>query len=288
MEKKQIGYERIHHLVVRQYEREQEMLEELRKGNYTLENPYVVLNPYFVNPLTAMILFKTEKEEPVTVTVKGKEEAGNITHTFPAGTEQILPVLGLYPEFENTVEVSLPDGRSHQIKIQTDKVENMPYQADYIKTTSEYMDGNLMFVTPAGDSLAGGYDYRGDCRWHLVEPFIFDMKPAKNGHILIGSNRLLNMPYYTAGVCEMDLIGKIYTEYRIPGGYHHDQFEMEDGNLLILTQEKNGATGEDMCVLVDRNTGEILKSWDYKKVLPQDVAKSGSWSEHDWFHNNAV
>ena len=44
-----------------------------------------------------------------------------------------------------------------------------------------------------------------------------------------------NMPYYTAGVCEMDLVGKIYTEYRIPGGYHHDQFEMEDGNCLLYT-----------------------------------------------------
>ena len=143
-------------------------------------------------------------------------------------------------------------------------------------------------MTPAGDSLAGGYDYRGDCRWHLVEPFIFDMEPAANGRILIGSNRLLNMPYYTAGVCEMDLVGKIYTEYCIPGGYHHDQFEMEDGNLLILTQEKNAATAEDMCVLVDRKSGKIIKSWDYKKVLPQQAAKSGSWSEHDWFHNNAV
>ncbi|WP_337531283.1 aryl-sulfate sulfotransferase, partial [Zhenhengia sp.] len=70
--------------------------------------------------------------------------------------------------------------------------------------------------------------------------------------------------------------------------YHHDQFEMEDGNLLILTQQAGAATAEDMCVLVDRNTGEILKSWDYKKVLPQDKGKSGSWSEHDWFHNNAV
>ena len=77
----------------------------------------------------------------------------------------------------------------------------------------------------------------------------------------------------------MDLVGKIYTEYRIPGGYHHDQFEMEDGNLLILTQEKNAATAEDMCVLVDRGSGEIIKSWDYKKVLPQEAAKSGSWSE---------
>ena len=288
MERKTIGYERISHLVERQYEQEMAMRKELEGGNYTAEHPYVVVNPYFVNPLTALLLFNTEKEEAVTLTVKGKEAAGDITHTFPKAKEQILPVLGLYPEYDNTVVIMLEDGTAYDVTVTTEKIENMPYQADYINTTSDYMNGQLMFVTPAGDSLAGGYDYRGDCRWHLVEPFIFDMKPAANGRILIGSNRLLNMPYYTAGVCEMDLVGKIYTEYRIPGGYHHDQFEMEDGNLLILTQEKNAATAEDMCVLVDRGSGEIIKSWDYKKVLPQEAAKSGSWSEHDWFHNNAV
>ncbi|WP_124067660.1 aryl-sulfate sulfotransferase [Clostridium sp. E02] len=288
MNNNRIDYERINHLIIRQQEREQAMEKELKKGMYTYQHPYVVINPYFVNPLTSMILFETEEEQAVTITVKGKETKGDITHTFKASKTHILPVLGLYPEYNNTVMISLSKGGCHSVTIQTESIKDMPYQADYIRTTSEYMDGQLMFVTPAGDSLAGGYDYHGDCRWHLVEPFIFDLKQAKNGHILIGSNRLLDMPYYTAGVCEMDLVGKLYTEYRIPGGYHHDQFEMEDGNLLILTQEKNAKTTEDECVLVDRNTGAILKTWDFKKVLPQTAGKSGSWSEHDWFHNNAI
>lgn len=283
-----IKYEKIDHLVTRQYEAEQRMLAAFREGNYTLQNPYVEVNPYFIAPLTALIMFNTEEVVSPTITVKGKEEAGNITHTFKEAKEHILPILGLYPDFENTVEVILSNGEKIQIKLQTDQLKDMPHKATYMKTTSEYMKDQMMFVTPSGDSLAGGYDYAGDCRWHLVEPFIFDMKRAKNGNILIGSNRLMKMPYYTAGLCEMSLMGKLYTEYCIPGSYHHDQIEMEDGNLLILTQEKDAATSEDMCVLVDRKTGEIIKSWDYKKVLPQNVAKSGSWSEHDWFHNNAV
>ncbi|MCF0114691.1 MAG: aryl-sulfate sulfotransferase, partial [Erysipelotrichaceae bacterium] len=36
-------------------------------------------------------------------------------------------------------------------------------------------------------------------------------------------------------------------------------------------------------------TGEIKKTWDYKDFLdPTKVARSGSWTEEDWFHNNAV
>ena len=44
-----------------------------------------------------------------------------------------------------------------------------------------------------------------------------------------------------------------------------------------------------MCVLLDRNTGELLQTWDQKGFLdPNTVGHSGSWSAHDWFHNNAV
>ena len=68
MERKTIGYERISHLVERQYEQEMAMRKELEGGNYTAEHPYVMVNPYFVNPLTALLLFNTEKEEAVTLT----------------------------------------------------------------------------------------------------------------------------------------------------------------------------------------------------------------------------
>ena len=84
------------------------------------------------------------------------------------------------------------------------------------------------------------------------------------------------------------MLGKIYKEYCLPGNYHHDHFEMEDGNLLVLTQDFHRDTVEDMCVLIDRETAEILKEWDYKTFLPQDVAGSGSQDDHDWFHNNSV
>ena len=85
------------------------------------------------------------------------------------------------------------------------------------------------------------------------------------------------------------MIGKIYKEFRIPGGYHHDEWEMENGDILILTQHLARGTVEDVCVMVDRNTGEILKEWDHQDVLPvYPAGGSGSQDAHDWFHNNAV
>jgi arylsulfate sulfotransferase len=74
----------------------------------------------------------------------------------------------------------------------------------------------------------------------------------------------------------------------MPGNYHHDQWEMEDGNILALTQDFTTDTVEDMIALLDRETGEVLRTWDFKEFLPQDVAGSGSQDAHDWFHNNAL
>ena len=276
-------------LVDRQNEAEIAMLEELRNGNYTLEHPLVKLNPYFINPLAAVVLFKTEEEVAVTVKVLGKEPEGTMKHTFPKAKEPVLPILGLYGGYKNKVEIELYRGAKNTVEIETEPLSDDVPKLVRMETTAAYLRDELIFISPALDSLATGFDYQGEVRWHLNIPSVFDLKRTKNGNILIGTHRLFRMPYYMSGIYEMTMVGKIVKEFSIPGGYHHDQFEMENGNLLILTEDLRSETVEDMCVLVDRNTGEILKTWDYKNFLdPKKVAPSGSWTEEDWFHNNAV
>ena len=111
-----------------------------------------------------------------------------------------------------------------------------------------------MFLTPAGSEKSIGVDFAGDIRWHLTALCVFDVKRLRNGNLLIGTDRLIKLPYYMSGLYEMSPVGKIYKEFRVPGGYHHDQFEMPDGNLLCLTEDLTSDTVEDMCILLDRNT----------------------------------
>ncbi|MBE5955969.1 MAG: aryl sulfotransferase, partial [Lachnospiraceae bacterium] len=284
-----INYSFDESLVTKQNAAEKAMLEEFRAGNYTLENPLVKLNPYLINPLAAVVMFNTEEEVAVTVRVLGKEPAATMKHTFPKAKEHVLPILGLYGDYNNTVEIELYRGAMNTIQIQTEPFTDSVAKLVKMETTPEYLRDELIIVSPALTDLATGFDYAGDVRWHLNIPTVFDIKRAKNGNLLIGSHRLLKIPYYMSGLYEMTMAGKVIKEYKIPGGYHHDQFEMEDGNLLVLTEDLTSETVEDMCVLVDRETGEILKTWDYKDFLdPAKVAHSGSWTEEDWFHNNAV
>ena len=285
-----VFYEKIPHIIERQYAAEQAFLAEFEAGNYTLANPLVKLNPYELAPLTAVILFETPSVTEVTITVWGKEPAGNITHTFPAAKKHILPIYGLYAEFTNTVEITLANGEKNLIKIKTGTVmEGVPL-ATKMETTKEYLGDNLIFLTAAMRAMPVGFDYNGDLRWYATENFAFDCKRISNGHILIGTERLVQMPYFTTGLYEMAFSGKVFKEYANPvGGYHHDQFEMEDGNILMLCYDMFSGTVEDVCVLLDKNTGEVLRKWQYKTCLPQyPVGGSGSQDAHDWFHNNAV
>ncbi|AQS58121.1 aryl-sulfate sulfotransferase [Desulforamulus ferrireducens] len=283
-----VKFKKFEHLIDQQYQAEQAFLAEYQKGEYTFQNPYVKLNPYLIAPLTALVMFKTTEPVAVTITVKGKEKAGDISFTFPATTEHSIPVYGLYADYNNQVELVLSTGESNVINIQTEAAPAGVKKVTKIETTSEYFGDNIMFVSPTSNALVAGYDYKGDVRWYSPMGFCWDIKRLRNGRLLIGTHRLVAPPYHVTGAFELGMIGKIYNEFRLPDGFHHDQFEMEDGNLLMLTQDLSSGTVEDMCVLVDRQTGQILKKWDYKKVLPQDVGGSGSQDPHDWFHNNAV
>lgn len=281
-------FKQFEHIITQQYKQEEAFLQDYQKGDYTFEKPFIKVNPYSIAPLTALIMFETPEEVSVTLTVKGKEAAGDMFFTYPKAKSHVLQVLGLYGGYKNTVVMALEKGGEKVLDIQTQALDEKVKQPTKIETTAEYLGNQVIFVSPTTPAMTTAYDYKGDARWYVTLNLSFDIKRAKNGRLLMGTERLVSPPYHTTGLYELGMIGKIYKEFRLPSGYHHDQFEMENGDLLILTQDLPRGTVEDMCVLVDRKTGQILKTWDYQKVLPTDKGGSGSQDTHDWFHNNAV
>lgn len=274
-------------ILLTQYDLEENYLTDLNKNGYTIDKPKVILNPYNISPLTAIILFKTENEEKVDITIVGKDDTTTINQSFHKTKDHIIPIYGLYPDYNNKVIIKINDIEK-EITIKTSPLPN-----DFILPTSVYVDKNevnndLIFVTPSVVGYTAAYDINGDVRWYLTDKYAWDIKRLNNGHLLLSSNRPINPPYYTVGVVEIDLSGKIYKEYVLPGGYHHDVYEMEDGNLLVASNKFTKGTVEDYIVLLNRKTGEIKKEWDLSNIMPPEDGKSESWVTHDWFHNNSV
>lgn len=260
----------------------------LASSDYTFDDPNVILDPYGISPLTALIVFETKDLTAPTITVVGKDENTTITNTFKPGKVHYLPVYGLYPDKNNEVILTV-NGESKTINIQTKALPKNFVLPTSIKSNKDELHNEMYFVTPSSEGYTAAYDVNGDVRWYLTDKFVWDIQRLSNGHIMLSTNRLINNPYYMTGLVEMDLLGKIYYEYNLPGGYHHDVFEMPNGDLLVASDNFENGTVEDYIVQIDRETGDVVKTIDLTKILPADEGNNEDYStEYDWFHNNAV
>ena len=260
-----------------------------KSEGFTIDNPKVILNPYGNSPLTALIIFETEDEESVSIKIKGKDELSTYTHTFDKGRRHYIPVYGLYAGRKNEVIIKAGN-KENTLNIETDKLPDDFIMPIKVTKDEDKLTNDLYFFSPSSKGYMCAYDVNGDVRWYLDETAIWEVNRLKNGHLLVSTERLVNTPYYSTGLYEMDMLGKVYTEYSLPGGYHHDYFEMDSGNILVASDDFDNEDGtvEDYVVELDRNTGNVVKRFDLKDILNMEDGKSENWTNYDWFHNNSV
>ena len=266
---------------------------DFKTNGYKIENPNIIIDPYKSSPLTALILFETKNDVTPKVTVVGKDKNTTITHTFQNTTKHYLSIYGLYPDYENKVIIEYKE-KGKQIKkevtIKTDKLpDDFPLPTS-VNSKKEELGTEFYFYTPSSKGYSCAYDMNGDVRWYLTHFAIWDNTRLKNGNMLVSTERLINTPYYMTGLYEIDMFGKIYKEYSLPGGYHHDYYEMPNSNLLVATDDFDNKYGtvEDYIVELDRKNGKIVNKIDLKNILKMTDGKSENWTSYDWFHNNSV
>lgn len=259
----------------------------------TFDEPEVIVNPYGNAPLTALVIFTTEEAVTPRVTIQGKDEQSTFHNTFKKNKKHYLPIYGLYAGQENKVIIEYELAGTMKEKTLLIQTEALP--DDVALPTEVYADkdkltNDLYFFTPSSMGYTCSYDSNGDIRWYLTNYALWKIDRLQNGHMLVSTDRLINTPYYMTGLYEIDMLGKIYTEYSLPGGYHHDYFEMPNGNLLVASDDFTSGNGtvEDYIVELDRKTGKVVKTFDLKDILNTEDGKSENWTEYDWFHNNAV
>ena len=205
---------------------------------YTIDNPHIIVNPYDISPLTALILFETEKEVSITVTINGKTPEGNLKNTFLSSKKHIIPVYGLYPDYDNTVILSYEDIRK-EYKIHTDKLPN-----DFeIEKNTEVKD--ITFVSSGKYPYA--IDSNKDIRWYLTKNYSGKITPLNNGHFLFGNDTFI-LSKIPRNLLEIDLLGKIYYQYLIEDGYYGSYAEVGN-SLFVLSKD---------LLEIDKQNGVIL------------------------------
>jgi len=269
----------------------------------------VNVNPSGYAPLTALIELETETQVSLSVTVKGiNGPESDVAHAFDqtARTHDI-PILGLYPDMENTVELTFFNSSGTNLGTKTYNISTGPLLADLpeveINTAdrSQMIEG-LNFVSYFGHRVNGEptpqrpfiFDSFGDIRWYLD----FNSHPTLSGLFYDdGMERLQNGNLYfgdgsTNRIYEINMLGDTVNTWDMPGyGFHHEVKEKPNGNFIVTVNKFGISTVEDHIIEIDRNSGQIVNEWDLREPLDQNRT---AWDTNladiskDWFHANAL
>jgi len=282
-------------LIDHQGDKEALLLNKYHHDSYTLDHPYIVTNPYNFAPLTALIMFRTNRPMQISITVKGVDRASDIHRSWSGySTDHQIPVLGLYPNKLNRVIVTAKTKQGHTDK-RTLFIQTKPLPANFLKTRvvtkkPQKIGSGLIFLT-FNDKYAYAVDAHGDVRWYssISNEHVFTR--LKDGHIVFATKK---MNQYN-DLLEMDLLGKVYNAYTINGDHDigsNDAIELPNGNLLLTLYDDSKHIEEDL-IEINRQTGHIVRTIDMKKVLPKafyknDVGSQSSEQGVDEDHQNAI
>lgn len=268
----------------------------------------VELNPSGYAPLSAKLKIKSKIKCSIFLKVSGKNgQYSDVVKTFnEISMEHELPILGLYPDYKNTVSIStfIEDkilGRQ-VVEIQTGKSNpQLPLIKIDVNKVQQMASGfQLVSFLDAEPSLPFMMDAFGDIRWYLD----FSEHPDLIGMFYdVGIERLQNGNFYfgdvnSANIYEVDVYGNVIESWQLPEhDFHHNVLEKPDGNFLATCHVGNsmhllgGFSYQDRIMELDRNSGTINKLWDMRYFLDETRETHRKFAENDyknWAHLNAV
>ncbi len=290
---------------------EQRMKEEfetgMEEGTYTITNPYIIKNPYDRSVLSAYIAIPTEQAAKYTYTVVGKTEDTNFSYSSDEYEENpILPVVSLYNNYENEVDVTLEfeDGTSSEYKYMIQMEEDIDediddgINIDVIDSNAynEVLDGNIIF-----DGSFNGYDTNGDLRFTGFSTYRTNIMKLINGKMLVGYDLEAYKPeeYYSPRFFEMNAMGKFNADYilKAPRGYgfHHDMAYDESTNQIyaLVSQESSDVVfseeeyGEGGIAIYDATTLKLKDFFNITDQIPSDIIVGKSTKPYD-IHFNGI
>ena len=214
---------------------------------YSLDNPNIIINPYGNSPLTGIVMFETSDYSEVSISVNG-----NINYTFSKNKHHIIPIYGLYADYDNTI-VLKSENKEKVINIKTDKLPDDFGEVLY--------DGNYSFYN-------GNYPYasdsNGNVRWYLNKKYYGNITVYKD-NIIIGNDSYTEDNHST-GIYRMNFLGKVYGEYLLSDDYYGNSI-YDDGNIYALSKN---------IVMIDSQTGTISNlgkndNYSYINVIDGNV-----------------
>ena len=272
----------------------EEKIEALKdSADYTLENPLIIYNPYGTGSLSYYLYYVGHDENlDYKITTEGYSDFEREI-TYKDSNEYQL--IGFVPGKTNTLTLSCGD-EEQEFTITT------PKSTAEIDNQLEIVDGDSSEDLADGLYAVLGHDknynsniYLYDNEGVLREEFVLDSYRADR---IIFDDDYMYYAYNTKGIVKVNDVGKIEEFYDL-GNYtmHHDMVYDEDNKrFVILVNEDDTDTIEDIIITVDLDTKEIKKIIDMKDLLPEfylnaikpEGKNTYGGYELDWIHLNSL
>jgi arylsulfate sulfotransferase len=259
-----------------------------------IETANIKLNPYNNSPLAATVAATYPVKGKVKINVIGQDgEKSNISKTFDNYAEvQNLEIFGLYPNYNNEVEIIFLDKQNRErskstIRIQTSALPSGFPEFEIVKQFSSPEANTVFLMDFRPSNIPFMVDGFGKIRWYSTGFSVvtkYALQRFKNGNM--GFGRSGNGQ---GSIFEYTMLGKLIREYSFFPTYedaHHDVFEMANGNFLVPVNKTGAPTIEDYVLQMDRNSGQITNVWDLNLSLPR--RNTFIHDDVDWVHVNAV
>ena len=277
----------------------EEKIDELKDdGNYTIDNPLIIYNPYGTGSLSYYIYYTSDEDSQLSYRISTDGYDGferNLIDDY--SLEKEFQLIGFVPGEVN--ELTLREtNKDNEVLEKTYEIKTPKLNED-IDTQLEVTDGDAEAELSDGLYTVLGHDknyasniYVYDNSGVLREEFVLDGYRADR---VIFDDGYMYYPYKKRGIVKVNNLGKIVKFYDL-GNYamHHDMV-LDDDKLIILVNQDNTETIEDTVISLDLESGEVTQLFDMKDLLPEFYETAVNPGENsygtdtlDWIHINAL
>lgn len=281
--------------------------EEKISGDYTIDNPLAIVNPYGTSTTSLYLYFETEQEGQLEYTVRiNDDKSQDFTRIMlNDGTNNMsktheYSLIGIVPGCKNIIALRLLDKEGNVLEQSSFSIES----GDFLVDTAPKIE---MVQGESNNALANGlYALLGHDKAFESNIYMYDNNANIRAEIVLDSYRTdkiefvddyMLYSYANNRFAFVNKLGKVEKIYGFEGyEMHHDfSYDKSHNSIITLVNEVGAETVEDLVLILNLDTEEV-KIIDMKDHL-KECYESATWPTEDdgsksetldWIHMNTV